>query len=65
MQTDHTANGKYEVSTIGDGMTEMEVGSCWTVKRFIPDISLAFSSLPKRSFRFFLLLTTIMGWRGA
>ncbi|MBB3217207.1 hypothetical protein FHW72_002289 [Ochrobactrum sp. RC6B] len=33
--------------------------------RFIPDISLAFSSFPKRSFRFFLLLTTIMGWRGA
>ncbi|SPL62260.1 hypothetical protein OHAE_5052 [Ochrobactrum soli] len=34
-------------------MTEMGVGSCWTVKRVIADITVQFTRIPKRSFRFF------------
>ncbi|MPR63562.1 hypothetical protein D7027_17330 [Ochrobactrum intermedium] len=49
MQTDHTANGKYEVSTIGDGMTEMGVGSCWTVKRFISVIQITTRNSQKQA----------------
>lgn len=42
--TDHTANGKYEVSTIGDGMTGNGVGSCQPVKRLIS--AMLHSTLP-------------------